>query len=192
MSVATFTPLLAEGALARLDLGLAGACDARITGFAGAHVYLAVRDELFAEGRIQPGYLLLDRGGEHLHAVRGEAEHTGPGTAVMQLTDAFSGQRRVFSRAPLVLAATVRSPSGAEWDTVTRDISAGGVALARRPGWDGAPACTLTLRIGAEIAFSAEAEVRRESELTLGMRFTEIAPEHRAMLAELALAYHRA
>jgi hypothetical protein len=190
--LAPFTPLLAEGRRARLDLGLAGVRDCRITGFAGARVFLAVADDLFAEGDVQPGYLLLDGGGEHLQAVRGRARRVAPGTAVMQLSDAFSGQRRVFSRAPLVLPVGVGSEAGAEWQTFTRDISAGGVALARQSAWDGAERCTLTVRIGADISFGAEAELRRASELTLGMSFVRIEPEHRAMLAELALAYHRA
>jgi hypothetical protein len=42
------------------------------------------------------------------------------------------------------------------------------------------------------VSFTADAELRRASALTLGMSFVRIAPEHRAMLAELALAYHRA
>jgi hypothetical protein len=189
---ATFTPLLAEGRPARLDLGLAGASGCRVTGFAGSQVFLSVDDALFAEGDMQPGYLLVDDGGEHLQAMRGRVARLAEGAAVMHLTDDFSGQRRMFSRAPLVLPATVHAESGAEWPTFTRDISAGGVAIARQSAWDGAERFEITLRIGAELRSRAEVELRRASALTLGLSFAHIDPEHRAVLAELALAYHRA
>jgi hypothetical protein len=188
----SFTPRLAEGRRAQLDLGPAGARDCRITGFAGAQVFLAVDDALFADGDAHAGYLLLDGGDEHLQAVRGRVVRGGPGVAVMHLADPFSGQRRTFSRAPLVLPVGVRGEDGDEWDTVTRDISAGGLALARQPAWHGERRATLTVRVGSEVRFSAEAEVRRVSAASLGMSFTRIADTHRALLAELALAYHRA
>jgi hypothetical protein len=189
---AVFTPLLAEGRPAQLDLGLAGCRPCRILGFAGPQVFLEVDDVLFAEDDALTGYLLLDSGDEHMQAVRGRVRRTEPGTAVMELTDAFAGQRRLFSRAPLVLPVRVEGPSGAGWDTFTRDISAGGMRLARQSGWDGADRCTLTVRVGDELRIPVEAEVCRVSEDSLGMRFAQIDPDHRALLAELALAYHSA
>jgi PilZ domain len=190
MSTAVFTPLLAEGRCAQLDLGLAGSAPCRITGFAGPQVFLAVEDRLFADGEAHAGYLLLDGGDEHIQALRGKVRRIAPGRAVMQLTDPFSGQRRLFSRAPLVLPAHVGGASGGEWDTFTRDVSAGGVRLARQSGWDGGDECTLTLRLGDDLRISVAAEVCRVSEDSLGLRFTRIEPEHRALLAELAVAYH--
>jgi hypothetical protein len=186
-----FTPLLAEGRSAQLDLGVAGSHSCRITGFAGPQVFLDVDDAMFAHGERQSGYLLLNDG-DDLHAVRGEAEHAGPGRAVMRLTDTFRGQRRLFSRAPVVRPVHVRGlgDGGAEWDTFTRDISAGGLSLARQSAWDGAERCALRIRLSAEVHVEVEAEVRRVSADTLGMRFLSIAPEHRALLAELAVAHY--
>jgi hypothetical protein len=91
-----------------------------------------------------------------------------------------------------VLPVHVRPDAGAEWDTFTRDISAGGLAIARESAWDGAERCELTVRVGSEVRFTAEATVRRVSQASLGMSFVRIADEHRALLAEPALAYHRA
>jgi hypothetical protein len=189
---ATYTPLLAEGKTAQLDLGLAGSAACRITGFAGPQVLLEVRDSLFAEGDVQPGYLLLDDGRGHIQAVRGNASRLSPGTAVMHLTDTFSGQRRLFSRAPLVLPVVVHGTGGAgQWDSFTRDVSAGGVALARQAAWDGSEALGVTIAIDEATRFDAETVVQRISPDALGLRFTSIEPEHRALLAELAVAFHR-
>ena len=190
MPSAVFTPLLAEGRVAQLDLGAAGSGSCRIIGFAGPKVFLAVDDRLLSDGAPHAGYLLLDGGDEHIQAVRGIVRRGEAGTAVMELTDAFTGQRRMFSRAPLVLAAHVVGLFGKEWDTFTRDISAGGMRLARQAGWDGHAQCTVTLRLGDNAQVTAEAEVCRVSGDSLGVRFTRIDPEDRALLAELALAYH--
>jgi hypothetical protein len=188
---AVFTPLLAEGRPAQLDLGPAGSRPCRILGFAGPQVFLAVDDALFAEDQVHTGYLLLDSGDEHMQAVRGRVRLTEPGKALMELTDAFAGQRRLFSRAPLVLPVQVEGSAG-EWDTFTRDISAGGMRIARQSGWDGAERCTLRIRVGDELRIPVEAEICRVSEDSLGVRFAQIAPDHRALLAELAIAYHSA
>ena len=53
-----------------------------------------------------------------------------PGEVVVTVTDSFRlGQRRRYSRAPLVAARDRRrAPGGETWETVTRDISAGGAA----------------------------------------------------------------
>jgi hypothetical protein len=193
MSV-TFTPFIAEGRHAQLDLGVHGCSDCRIAGFAGSDVYLDVRDGLLQDARARPAYLLLEDG-DQLRAVRGrvEAGRTS-GTAVLRVTDAFSGQRRLFSRAPLAVRTHVRSiaTGGSEWDTFTRDISAGGVALARRPEWDGAMTCELTLAPAEGVGVVVQADVVRIEEHALGLRFTGIEPSDRVLMAELALAFHRA
>jgi hypothetical protein len=187
----TFTPLLAEGRHAQLDLGLHGCVSCRITGFAGPQIYLHVAGHAF-EGEV-PAYLLLDGGGDHMQAVRGRARRLGDdGTAVLHLTDAFSGQRRLFSRAPLVLPAHVRPLGGGEvWDTFTRDISAGGVGLVLQPGWDGNDRIAVTLALGADVSIDFEGRVLRAGPDGLGVGFTRIEPDARVLLGELTLAFHR-
>ena len=192
MPTATFTPLLSEGRLGQLDLGLNGCEPCRITGFAGRDVFLKVEDHLFAEGSVLPGYLLLDDSGT-LQAVRGTVERTGADSAVLHLSDGVAGQRRLFSRAPLVLPAHVRDlDSERRWDTFTRDVSAGGVRIARDAAFDDRTqrsAITLTV---ADVRFVAEVVTTHVASDGIGMRFVNIQPEHRALLAELALAYHAA
>jgi hypothetical protein len=192
MPTATFTPLLAEGRLGQLDLGVKGCEPCRITGFAGRDVFLKVEDRLFSEAGVLPGYLLLDDRGT-LQAVRGTAEHTGPGSAVLRLSDGVAGQRRLFSRAPLVLPAHLRDlDSERHWDTFTRDVSAGGLRIARSATADDRSqrsAITLTI---ADVRFVAEAVTTHVASDGIGMRFVHIEPEHRALLAELAIAYHAA
>jgi hypothetical protein len=192
MSTVTFTPLLSEGRTGHLDLGLNGCEPCRITGFAGPDVFLKIDGRLFSEGRVLPGYLLLDDGGT-LQAVRGAAERTGPGAAVLHLSDSVGGQRRMFSRAPLVLPARVRDLDSERcWDTFTRDISAGGLRIARSSATDDRSArSAITLSI-ADVQVVAEAVTTHVSSDGIGVRFVRIEPDHRAALAELALAYHAA
>jgi hypothetical protein len=189
-----FTPFIAEGRTAQLDLGVHGCSDCRIAGFAGADVFLDVREGLLPGGEERPAYLLLEDG-DKLRAMRGrvEAGRTA-GTAVLRVTDPFTGQRRLFSRAPLAVRTHVRSlvADATEWDTFTRDVSAGGVSLARRAEWDGAMTCELTLAPAEAVRIVVEAEVVRIEEHALGMRFTAIEPSGRLLMAELALAFHRA
>jgi hypothetical protein len=187
----TFTPLLAEGRHAQLDLGLHGCVSCRITGFAGPEIYLHLDGHAF-EGEV-PAYLLLDAGDDHMQAVRGRARRLGDdGTAVLRLTDAFSGQRRLFSRAPLVLPAHVRAVGeGAVWDTFTRDIGAGGVGLAVQPGWDGSEHIAVRLALGADVTIDFDGRVLRAGDDSLGVGFTRIDPDARVLLGELTLAFHR-
>jgi hypothetical protein len=189
---ATFTPLLAEGRHAQLDLGLHGCSTCRITGFAGPEIYLHLDGHTF-EGEL-PAYLLLDDGGEQMQALRGRARRSGDdGTAVLHLTDAFSGQRRLFSRAPLVLPAHVRplGGGGEVWDTFTRDISAGGVGLGLRTSWDGNELVGVTISLGADVDIDFEGRVLRVGPDSLGVGFTRVDAGARALLGELALAFHR-
>lgn len=192
---AVFTPLLAEGRRGQLDLGEHGSSPCRITGFAGPTVVLDIGNAALDLSTMPAGltaYLLLDDGG-HMQALRAELQPSqAPGTAVLRLTDRFSGQRRLFSRAPLSLRAQVSSPGASPWDTFTRDVSAGGVALDRRPAWDGSPRLEIVLALEDGSSVEAEADVLRASPDRLGLGFTRIAPADRARLAELALAFHRA
>jgi hypothetical protein len=188
----TSTPLLEEGRHAQLDLGVHGCSDCRIAGFAGADVFLDIGGRILPAG-MTPAYLLLEHD-DSLRAVRGRVHSDGTGgPAVLRVTDAFPGQRRLFSRAPLAVRTHVRSlrTGTSEWDTFTRDISAGGVALARRAEWDGAMDCELTLAPAEAVRIVVQAAVVRIEEHALGLRFTEIDAADRALMAELALAFHR-
>ena len=115
----------------------------RVIGFSGPDVVLALeaqpeRTELEADAE---AYLLIEADGQ-LQAVRGRIVQPAGDELVLRLTDDIRlGQRRTFSRAPLALPAVVRSRAGARVDRpCTRDVSAGGVCVAREgaePG-DGA------------------------------------------------------
>jgi hypothetical protein len=190
---AVFTPLLAEGRTAQLDLGVNGFCSCRITGFAGPAVVLQLDEDVLAPGTTQPSYLLLDDD-DRMHALRGQVSHAGPRSAVLQITDRFPGQRRLFSRAPLALPAHVRDIAGrgAEWDTFTRDVSAGGMSITRQPGWNGDELLEVTLKLPDESLIVVEAEVRRAAADRIGLLFVRIEAPHRARLADLALEFHSA
>jgi hypothetical protein len=187
---ALFSPLLAEGRRAQLDLGVDGCAPCRIAGFAGPDVFLDVDHVIFEAGDQLPAYLLLDDGIQ-AHALRGRVSRGEPGQAVLRLTDSFQGQRRLFSRAPFVIRATLRTEGG-EWQTRTRDLSAGGVGVERPQGWDGSTRCEVALLVSEGVEIGVEAEVVRDAGGSLGLRFLSIAPDERALLAQLALAFHRA
>ena len=107
----------------------------------------------------------------------------------MRLSDDIRlGQRRTFSRAPISLPAVVKTTAG-EWTTHTRDVSAGGVCVAREgePG-DGVVELTIDVA-GHEV--QAAARVVRVTESDLGVQFERIEDQDRLLLASLALAYHR-
>jgi len=182
-------PHLVEGQAARLDVGESLPC--RIIGFSGPEVVLALEaepDEAIERGA--QAYLLLESEGK-LQAVRGQITASSQEEVVMRLTDDIRlGQRRVFSRAPIPLPVRVRSADGAsDWSSVTRDVSAGGVCVAREgePG-DG------TVQLAIDVAgheVRAEARVVRITDSDLGVQFEQIEHQDRLLLASLALAYHR-
>jgi len=183
-------PPLVEGQPARLDVGASLPC--RVIAFSGRDVVLALDappPEAVAEGG--SGYLLLEAGGR-LQAVRGRLAAPAGNEVVLSLTDDIRlGQRRLFSRAPLAFAGTLRRAPGGEWPTVTRDVSAGGVRVARR-GAPGEGRLELTLVVvegGHEVV--AEVEIVRATADDLGLRFTRVERQDRLLLASLALAYHR-
>jgi hypothetical protein len=183
--------MLTEGTDGTLDLGVGGSAPCRVTGFAGRRVFLQVSSAAMTAEDVTTGYLLLEDGGR-LQALRGRVESVRDGAAVLLLTDAFDGQRRVFSRAPLVLRARLCCDDGAGLPTFTRDLSAGGVAVDRPDGWDGRPGCTVEIELAPGVTVEAHADVVRDAGGELGLRFTKIGSEDRSVLAELALAYHRA
>jgi PilZ domain len=178
---------LVEGQPARLDVGESLAC--RIIGFSGPEVVLALEDQ--PEEDIVRGasaYLLLESEGQ-LQALRGRVTTPSAEEVVLRLTDDIRlGQRRVFSRAPIPLPVHVKSAAG-DWTSVTRDVSAGGVCVAREgePG-DGSLKLTITV---ANHEVVAEARVVRITDSDLGVEFEQIQDQDRLLLASLALAYHR-
>jgi PilZ domain len=183
-------PQLVEGQPARLDIGESLPC--RVIGFSGPDVVLALEEQPVDDPVMGSyAYLMIEADGR-MQAVRGRIGSPPGEEIVLRLSeDIRLGQRRTFSRAPLALPAVVRSSGGDEWSTVTRDVSAGGVCVAREgadhPG-DGA----LEVRIQvADHEVVAEAVAVRVTDADLGLRFDEIERDDRLLLASLALAYHR-
>jgi hypothetical protein len=191
-----FASALSEGQPAQLDLG-EEAVPCLVVGFTGADVVLAPSGPL-PEDALAPGntsYLLIDAGGS-LQALKAKVRPAGPdGELVATLLDPFRlGQRRTFSRAPLVLPAHLH-PLGADSPpktTFTRDISAGGLRVARQSSYEPADAHQVVIGLvqaGREI--KATAETVRETATDVSLSFAEIAPEDRLILAQLTFAYHR-
>jgi PilZ domain len=179
---------LVEGQPARLDVGESLAC--RIIGFSGPEVVLALETQ--PQEEIEGGasaYLLLESEGR-LQALRGEVDAPANGEVVLHLTDDIRlGQRRVFSRAPIPLPVRVRA-GDADWSSVTRDVSAGGVCVGREgmdPG-DGPLELTITV---ASHEVVVNARITRVTDSEVGVQFERIQDADRLLLASLALAYHR-
>ena len=99
------------------------------------------------------------------------------------------GQRRTFSRAPISLPAVVKTTAG-EWTTHTRDVSAGGVCVAREGADPGEGSLQVRIQV-ANHEVVAEARAVRVTNDDLGLRFEVIERDDRMLLASLALAYHR-
>jgi hypothetical protein len=193
-----FASALSEGQPAQLDLG-DEAVPCLVVGFTGSDVVLApsgpLPEDALAPGRLTT-YLLIDAGGS-LQALKAEVRPAGTdGELVATLLDPFRlGQRRTFSRAPLVLPAHLR-PLGdrdnAPKTTFTRDISAGGLRVARQSSYE--PADIHEVVIGlvqANREIKATASTVRETDTDVSLSFIEIATEDRLILAQLTFAYHR-
>jgi PilZ domain len=183
-------PQLVEGQRARLDAGVSLPC--RVIGFSGTHVVLALDaqapPDVLAVGKL--GYLLVESPDGQLHALRGRIAAPPGDELVLRLSDDIRlGQRRLFSRAPIALPATLRAPTGESWTTVTKDLSAGGVCVAHEGDPPREP-LELTLQVG-DHEVAAEVLVAREGAGELGLRFGRIERDDRLLLAALALAYHR-
>ena len=193
--------ILSEGQIVQLDLGgKTTALPCRVLGFGGSTVMLApvVPATAPTADAIEAGreaYVVLDDDYQ-VHALRARVRPgSEPGEIVVTVTDAFRlGQRRRYSRAPLSLPAEVSAlPAGETWATVTRDISAGGVRMART-GAAGEQADTLKVVLSsppAALRIETTAEVVRRSQRDLSLRFSEIADGDVALLTQITVAYYR-
>jgi hypothetical protein len=193
--------MLNEGQVVQLDLGgKTTALPCRVLGFGGSTVMLApvVSATAPTAEAIQAGrdaYVIVDDA-QQVHALRAQVgPGPEPGEVVVRVTDAFRlGQRRRYSRAPLSLPATVAAlPAGEGWQTTTRDISAGGVRMART-GAAGEQAEALSVVLSSPAAglrIETTAEVVRRSQRDLALRFTEIAEGDVALLTQITAAYYR-
>jgi hypothetical protein len=182
-------PRLVEGQAAALDVGVSVPC--RVIGFSGSDVVLALGaalPEVLDAGHV--AYLLVESAGS-LQAVRGRLGTPARDELVLRLTDDIRlGQRRLFSRAPVPLPARLTDAAGGTWSTVTRDISAGGVRVARDGERRAGELLELELQVGG-YALGAAVRVMRATGADLGLRFERIEREDRLLLTSLALAYHR-
>src|ERR1700750_3378842 len=191
-----FASALSEGQPAQLDLG-DDAVPCLVVGFQGSDVMLAPGAELApaAIGQRTMPSLLIEAGGM-LHALKAAIRPGyGEGELVATLLDPFRlGQRRNFSRAPIVLPAHLR-PTGDDdkpWTTFTRDISAGRLRVARQSAYREAGEHELVLGlVQADKEIRASAVEVRVTDTDLPLSFTNIEPEDRLLLAQMTFAYHR-
>jgi PilZ domain len=196
---------LVEGALVSLDVGReAEPLLCRIVAFGGDDVVLHpnAKPDVDQQAALVAGvesYLLLDAGND-LHALRCKpSKPTEAGDVVAEITDRFRlGQRRMFSRADLVLPVTVTpldaagQPAGEAWKTFTRDVSAGGVRLARQSGYVQAGKHAVVIQLPAgERPVETVVDIRRETDKDLGMRFLTIEADDRVRLEQAAIIWQR-
>jgi PilZ domain len=181
-------PQLVEGQPARLDIGESVPC--HVIGFSGPDVVLSLHEQpAEPPQRGQQAYLLIESGGR-MQAVRGRIGVPARDEVVLRLSDDIRlGQRRIFSRAPISLPARVRA-GGNEWTTTTRDVSAGGVCVARGDADPGEGSIEVRIQVADHEVVAAAVAVRVTDE-DLGLRFEQIERDDRMLLASLALAYHR-
>ncbi len=191
-----FASALSEGQPAQLDLG-EEAVPCLVVGFSGADVVLAPSGNVPPEA-LEPGntsYLLIDAGGS-LQALKAQVRPgLADGELVATLLDPFRlGQRRNFSRAPLVLPAHLRpvGDENAPATTFTRDISAGGLRIARQSSYREADVHEVVLGlVQANREIKGIAETVRMTDSDVSLSFVQIEPEDRLLLAQLTFAYHR-
>jgi hypothetical protein len=191
-----FASALSEGQPAQLDLG-EEAVPCLVVGFQGSDVMLAPGGEL-PEDAIGPrtiGFLLIEAGGM-LHALKAHVRQGyAEGELVATLLDPFRlGQRRNFSRAPIVLPAHLR-PLGDEekpWTTFTRDVSAGGMRVARQSSYREAGVHEIVLGlVQADREIRGTATAVRVTDTDVSLSFLDLEAEDRLLLAQLTFAYHR-
>jgi len=191
-----FASALSEGQPAQLDLG-EEAVPCLVVGFTGADVMLAPQSPLPADA-LAPDlttYLLIEAGGS-LQALKARIRPGySEGELIATLLDPFRlGQRRTFSRAPLVLPAHLR-PAGTEDDpktTFTRDVSAGGLRVAKQSTYVEADLHDVVIGlVQANREIRAMAETVRVTATDVSLSFTNIEAEDRLLLAQLTFAFHR-
>ena len=191
-----FASALSEGQPAQLDLG-EDAVPCLVVGFSGADVVLAPGGDIPPEA-LAPGNTSLpaDRSRRQPAGAQGRTSaRLADGELVATLLDPFRlGQRRNFSRAPLVLPAHLR-PAGDEnapKTTFTRDISAGGLRVARQSSYREADVHEVVIGlVQANREIKATAETVRVTDTDVSLSFIEIEAEDRLLLAQLTFAYHR-
>lgn len=196
---------LVEGALVSLDVGPeAEPLLCRIVAFGGDDVVLAPRrtpdeDQQIALSQGVESYLLLDAGND-VRALRCKpSQPTETGDVVAAITDQFRlGQRRMFSRADLVLPVSVTpldsagDPAGETWKSFTRDVSAGGLRLARQSSYVAATRHSVLIQFPAgERPVETVVEIKRETPGDLGMCFMKIEPDDRMRLEQAAIVWTR-
>src|SRR3954468_10764295 len=192
-----FASALSEGQPAQIDLG-EDAVPCLVVGFIGADVMLAPSAPIPPEAIGPHGliaYLLIDDGGS-LQALKAQIRKGfSEGELIATLLDPFRlGQRRSFSRAPLVLPAHLRPAGDTEppATTFTRDISAGGLRVARQSSYREADLHEVVIGfVQANREIRATAETVRVTAADVSLRFTDIDAEDRLLLAQLTFAYHR-
>jgi c-di-GMP-binding flagellar brake protein YcgR len=198
---ATMANMLIEGQVVQLDLGgKTSALPCCVIGFTGSSVLLAPivpatapTAEAIEAGR--EAYVVIDHD-QQVHALRARVRPgSETGEILVTVTDAFRlGQRRRYSRAPLALQATIATlPAGEPWETVTRDISAGGARIARI-GAEGEQDERLNVTLSSPAAglrIEARADVVRRSQRDLAIQFSEIAEGDVALLTQITVAYYR-
>jgi hypothetical protein len=193
-----FASVLSEGQPAQLDVGCDEVVRCVVVGYNGPDIVLQAQNALPEDATLGPGsvtFLVLEAEGR-LHALKAVLRSVPDnGEMFVTLLDPFRlGQRRLFSRAPLVLPAHVRPVGDADepWTTFTRDISAGGLRLARQSSYrEGAEHEIVLGLVQANHEIRAHARVVRATAADLSLVFTEIAAEDRLLLAQLTFAYHR-
>jgi hypothetical protein len=191
-----FASALTEGQPAQLDLG-EEAVPCLVVGFSGAEVVLAPGGDVPPEALDpkNPSYLLIEAGGS-LQALKAHVrEGYSDGELIATLLDPFRlGQRRNFSRAPLVLPAHLRPAGDTEppSTTFTRDISAGGLRVARQSSYSEASLHEVVIGlVQANREITVIASTVRVTPQDISLNFTEIEAEDRLILAQLTFAYHR-
>ena len=189
-----FASVLSEGQPAQLDLGQA-VVRCRVVGFTGPEVVLELGGEV-PEEALGPGavtFLVIEAQGR-LHALKAKLRHgSAESEMVVTLLDSF-GQRRLFSRAPLVLPAHLRpaGDDGDPWTTFTRDISAGGLRVARQSSYREADEHEVVVGlVQAAHEIRARASLVRATDTDVSLSFSEIGSDDRLLLAQLTFAYHR-
>ena len=197
--MATLTAnVLSEGQHVELDLGAkTDLLRCRVIGFGGANVVLSTHtDPLPDELMVGRGaYVIVEEGGL-VQALRAQIREVVAGREIVVANvDEFQlGQRRRYSRAPIALPATVRMvPDGPTTETSTRDISGGGLRLARA-GFECERGDVVEVVIAAaqaNLRVEAEAEAVRVTGDDISLRFTRIDPASAVLLQQIALAFYR-
>jgi c-di-GMP-binding flagellar brake protein YcgR len=78
------------------------------------------------------------------------------------------------------------------WTTFTRDVSAGGLRVARQSGYREAGELEVVLGlVQADREIRARAVEVRVTDTDVSLSFTDIEAEDRLLLAQLTFAYHR-